>query len=500
MRDSLLPLCLSFLLVSQLSVCQPALLPGGRTAGERELAPKAQDLTRQAAELAVTVEVIMDGFDTIPPPPLPDDGVERTFSPAREIARSPVSGGVYLLRNRGGVGTFTRGRVPGSLGFIDADLRMKEKEMPPFLGVVQPAPAVSAVRGLYFFTVNSALLPKPTSAVLRAAEDGQMTEVISFRGPEVVGEGHIPRERSVLSIRDFFEWGDGYGMLCGVSTLRIDDERKRAWVVRFDANFRRTGVFLIRGGGMGAMAVGPTKAIAAITQSKSVVFLSFSGDRHVIPIAEPKPWAEEMFGGARPSLLLWTRPGIVPGSELLAMPYADRGTLPVFDITTTPPKVLHTLDVGGVSLARVVSLVSGRRVYVKRDTSNTITSYDFSGDGVKVLWVRVFPGSDNKGQAYLGYHKGNIIAPGLAKITFIDEDTGLVNYEFLAPDAARQPARPDDGKPQLSRAAPYILSYAILDNYLIGSSRNREKPLYVWKIPEKLIPRKPLAVPAGDGK
>jgi len=106
----------------------------------------------------------------------------------------------------------------------------------------------------------------------------------------------------------------------------------------------------------------------------------------------------------------------------------------------------------------------------------------------------------DKGQGYLGYYKGNIIALGNAKVTFIDENTGLTNYEFLTPDAPGQPPRPDDGKPRVALAKPYIRCYAIMGNYLIGSSRNRGKPLYVWKIPEKLIPRKPLAVPADDGK
>jgi hypothetical protein len=33
------------------------------------------------------------------------------------------------------------------------------------------------------------------------------------------------------------------------------------------------------------------------------------------------------------------------------------------------------------------------------------------------------------------------------------------------------------------------MSYAIFNGYLIGCVRDRKKPIYVWKLPDPLVPR-----------
>jgi len=478
---------------------QPAAKPNAGDLSPAEI----RKLLQQTKELRVVVEGLREVHAALPQAPLPDDGGERVFLPARVVERPPLKCDLHLWRAQGCVMTLPSSAASNIITFVNSELEVRQTSSYP--GFLTSALDVSAKRGFFAVKHDIRMFQSPP-VVLTMGDGEQLEEAFTFDASVMVGEQHVARKGWAPFIHGFFEWGDGYGLL----TRDIDLRPKRgtkpsravsndlAWVVKLDSSFRPINAIEVKGGGFGAFAVGPGRTIVAIAQPDSMAFLYPNGDCHVLPVTSAKSWSKRMYGSPGLGGMNSAR-GIVPGSELFAVPYTDRGTLPVFDMTTRPPKLLHTLDVTGTSRDHVVSLVSGRRVYVKRDRKNAIEAWDFS-DGVKLLWRRVFPGSDNKGQAYLGYHKGNIIAPGLAKITFIDEDTGLVNYEFLTPDAAGQPARPDDGKPLLSRAAPYILSYAILDNYLIGSSRDRGKPLYAWKIPEKLIPRKPLAVPAGDGK
>jgi len=288
---------------------------------------------------------------------------------------------------------------------------------------------------------------------------------------------------------DFFEWGNGFGLLCvcreGAEASLT--QHRSSWIIRLDAQLNRTGVFGVgEESCFGAVGAGPRKTVAALMQSSSFAFVTWEGERHVIPVAPAPEWAEKMFGPpGRSGAQLWSRTGIEPGAELFAMPRGDRGTLPVFDVTTTPPSLLHTLDIGENRLNHVVSLVAGRRVYAKEDRSTRLRAWDFS-DGVKLLWDEVVPGIDNEGQAYLGYYKGNVVVPGKACIFFIDENSGLVNYRFCAPKALERYRTVPQGRPR--GYPPYILSYAFLNGYLIGASKNCYEPFYAWEVPETLIP------------
>jgi hypothetical protein len=131
---------------------------------------------------------------------------------------------------------------------------------------------------------------------------------------------------------------------------------------------------------------------------------------------------------------------------------------------------------------RPAAVAAGRRVFFKEDQGNTLAGWEFDGSRGRELWSRFIRITENKGQAYLGYHEGNVIVPGR-----------WVNYRFSAVVPAGEAIIPENDWFReagiLGLNPQDVMSYAIFNGYLIGCVRDRKKPIYVWKLPDPLVPR-----------
>jgi hypothetical protein len=142
---------------------------------------------------------------------------------------------------------------------------------------------------------------------------------------------------------------------------------------------------------------------------------------------------------------------------------------------------------------RPAAVAAGRRVFFKEDQGNTLAGWEFDGSRGRELWSRFIRITENKGQAYLGYHEGNVIVPGRGNIYFVNADNGWVNYRFSAVVPAGEAIIPENDWFReagiLGLNPQDVMSYAIFNGYLIGCVRDRKKPIYVWKLPDPLVPR-----------
>lgn len=465
-------------------VCAPP--KGKRPAPFRGMPPATREMMRKMEAIGPLME---DAVLSLEPAksffPAPD-GVYRNLLPVRTLKRPATKANLYLWPGPKWVAVLQCGERTNSFLFIDS--KMEGKEVPTPQLPLFPCVGVGRERGV--FLLGRTFMEPGKRSLFRLDDSGRIRLVFDIKPENLMGKKSGWRGLVLHSV-DFFEWGDGYGLLCNFeATSRTKLEKERAWIVRFDARLRRTGVVEVRGGGgLQALGVGPGKKLAAVMQPNAITFVHASGKCDVVPIPHAQPWADKMFGGYRYGACIWTPPGTVPGAKLFAIPYLDRGTLPVIDVTTKPPVLIHTLDIAGLSLNTVVSLVAGERVFAKMISSSRIRAWDFS-HGVTLLWTKDIPGIRNKYLTSFGYYKGNVIVLGKAIIYFVDENTGAINYTFCAPSAQKRYDEFSKTGHGPIGYPPYFISYAILGHHLIGSSHNFHDPLYVWEIPEKLIPRK----------
>jgi hypothetical protein len=140
-------------------------------------------------------------------------------------------------------------------------------------------------------------------------------------------------------------------------------------------------------------------------------------------------------------------------------------------------------------VSRWVTLVADRAVFLMEEDSHVVKAWSFE-NGAEMRWVRAIPGTANRGQAYLGYHEKNVIIPGRASIYFLNEVNGCVNYRFSLPGPGGEAVVPErewfleTGVPGRDE----IVSYAVFNGYLFGCTRESKQPIYVWKIPDPLVP------------